>query len=134
MPTQSRPAISRSPSDAVPSKQLCCEGNAGHMKYLIATLLILLGGYAFADPPQYPDVTDGALVDQRFLREYAMGVQRLPMDGGKIYGWQANDSVSFGRFKGESDEFGFSFSLNPRDRLEVTIEGLRWRRSIGGSR
>jgi len=134
MPIQCRPGITRDPSDAMPSKQLRCSGNAGHMKYLIATLLTLLGGFAFADPPPYPVVSDDVLVDQRFLEEYAMGVRRLPMDGGKIYGWQANDSVSFGRFKGESDEFGFSFSLNPRDRLEVTIDGLRWRRSIGGSR
>ena len=134
MPIQSRPAINRASSDAVPSNQLCSEGDVGNMKYLLATLLILLGGYAFADPPQYPAAGENALVDQRFLEEYAMGVQRLPMDGGKIYGWQANESVSFGRFKGESDEFGFSFSLNPRDRLEVTIDGLRWRRSIGGSR
>jgi len=126
--------MSRYPSDAVPPKRIRCAGNAGHMKYLIAMLLTLPGAFAFADPPQYPVVNDPAFVHQQLLEEYAMGVQRLPMDGGKIYGWKMNESLTFGRFKGESDEFGFSFALNPRERLEFTVNGLRWRRAIGGSR
>jgi len=62
----------------------------------------------------------------------ALGVQRLHVDGGKIYGWKINDRVTFGRFKGESDEFGFSFEVNKRQRVEITTDGVRWRRAIGG--
>jgi len=72
------------------------------------------------------------LAADAFLKEYAMGVHRIPMDGGKIYGWKLNDRVTFGRFKGENDEFGFSVEMNPRDRVEVTKDGMRWRRAIGG--
>jgi len=49
------------------------------------------------------------------------------MEGGKIYGWKLSDKVTFGRFKGETDEFGFSVELNARQRLEITTAGLRWR-------
>ncbi len=54
------------------------------------------------------------------------------MDGGKIYGWKINDRVTFGRFKGENDEFGFSFEVNERQRVEFTTDGLRWRKALGG--
>lgn len=54
------------------------------------------------------------------------------MDGGKIYGWKLNDKVTLGRFKGENDEFGFSVELNARQRVEITTDGLRWRKAIGG--
>jgi hypothetical protein len=57
--------------------------------------------------------------NQPFLREYALGVQRIPMDGGKIYGWKLNDKVTLGR-------------LNARQRVEITTDGLRWRKAIGG--
>ncbi len=73
------------------------------------------------------------VADPPFLREYALGVQRIPMEGGKIYGWKLNDRVTFGRFKGESDEFGFSVELDEKQRVEITTDGLRWRRSLGGS-
>ena len=86
--------------------------------------------------PKSPDISTKVrsvqMADQPFLREYALGVQRIPMDGGKIYGWKLNDNVTFGRFKGESDEFGFSVELNPRQRVEITTDGLRWRRALGG--
>lgn len=72
------------------------------------------------------------VANQAFLREYALGVQRIPMEGGKIYGWKLNDKVTFGRFKGENDEFGFSVELNARQRVEITTDGLRWRKAIGG--
>ncbi|HTK98205.1 MAG TPA: hypothetical protein VL379_09285, partial [Pseudomonadales bacterium] len=75
-----------------------------------------------------------AIGRQQFLREYGLGVQRLPMDGGKIYGWKLNDRVTFGRFKGESDEFGFSFDVDKRQRVEITTDGVRWRRALGGRR
>jgi hypothetical protein len=74
-----------------------------------------------------------AMAEQAFLKEYAMGVHRIPMDGGKIYGWKLNDRVTFGRFKGENDKFGFSVEMNPRDRIEITTEGVRLRRSLGGA-
>jgi hypothetical protein len=73
------------------------------------------------------------VADPPFLREYALGVQRIPMEGGKIYGWKLNDKVTFGRFKGESYEFGFSVELDRKQRVEITTDGLRWRRSLGGS-
>ena len=110
------------------------------MRYLIGTILQLLGMAAFADPPQsfanaaFANATGrGPLVDEPFITEYGMGVQRLPMDGGKIYGWEMNHTITFGRFKGESDEFGFSIRLNARERVEITPDGFRWRKAIGGS-
>jgi hypothetical protein len=104
--------------------------------YVAAALLQLLGAAAFAGPPEFDaDPAQGnRIVDEPPIREYAWGVQRLPMDGGKIYGWQLNDTVTFGRFKGENDEFGFSVRLNARERFEFTADGLRWRRAVGGRR
>jgi hypothetical protein len=107
------------------------------MRYAISStmaLLLLFGDFAFARPPGYlADATyPDALINQTFLREYSMGVQVLPMAGGRIYGWKLNDKVTFGRFKGESDEFGFSVELNARQRVEITTDGLRWRKAIGG--
>jgi hypothetical protein len=72
------------------------------------------------------------LSEQQFLREYALGVYRHRIPGGRLYGWKINDALTIGRFKGESDEFGFSYELNGSDRLEVTTEGVKWRRAIGG--
>ena len=83
-------------------------------------------------PPHNAESAQASLDRQQFLREYGLGVQRLPMDGGKIYGWRINDRVTFGRFKGENDEFGFSFEVNKRQRVEITTDGLRWRRAVGG--
>jgi hypothetical protein len=105
------------------------------MRCLIAAFFQLGCAAAFADPPRHGTDAPGAraLVDEPFITEYAWGVQELPMDGGKIYGWEMNDRVTFGRFKGENDQFGLSFKLNSRERLEMTTDGLRWRRSIGGS-
>jgi hypothetical protein len=105
------------------------------LKYLVATFFQLLGLDALAHPPQHDSgANNGALNDQPFITEYAWGVQRLPMDGGKIYGWKLNDGITFGRFKGENDEFGFSVELDPRQRVEITTEGFRWRKAIGGAR
>ena len=106
------------------------------MKYLIATLFQLLNAVAVADPPGPATDTSEhfAVIDEPFITQYGMGVQKLPMDGGKIYGWEVNQHVTFGRFKGESDEFGFSVKLNPRERLEITTDGFRWRKAIGGTR
>lgn len=105
------------------------------MRYPIVAFLLLFCDAAYARQPNpADDAKDRELAQQPFLREYAMGVQRLPMDGGKIYGWKMNDTVTFGRFKGENDEFGFSFELDSRQRVEVTTDGLRWRKAIGGSR
>jgi hypothetical protein len=107
----------------------------GHMKYPIVMFLLLFCDVAYARPPQpTDDASERELTEQPFLREYGMGVQRLPMDGGKIYGWKLNDSVTFGRFKGENDEFGFSFDVDSSQRVEVTTDGVRWRRALGGSR
>lgn len=124
--------------------------------YVVATLLPLIGmaTTAVAEPPQFDariaqdnqmadplagprfqfdaNSQDSQIVDEPPIREYAWGVQRLPMDGGKIYGWKLNDKVTFGRFKGENDEFGFSVRLNARQRVEFTADGLRWRRAVGG--
>jgi hypothetical protein len=36
-----------------------------------------------------------AFAQQTVLREYALGVQRIPLDGGRIYGWQMSDAVTF---------------------------------------
>jgi len=105
------------------------------MKYPMVVLLMLFCDAAYSRPPTFADDSaDRELAEQPFLREYAMGVRRLPMDGGKIYGWKLNDTITFGRFKGESDEFGFSFELDSRQRVEVTTDGVRWRKAIGGSR
>ncbi len=105
------------------------------MKYPIVMFLLLFCDIAYARPPQPDDdASERELTEQPFLREYGMGVQRLPMDGGKIYGWKLNDSVTFGRFKGENDEFGFSFEVDSSQRVEVTTDGVRWRRALGGSR
>ena len=106
------------------------------MKYLIATCLQLLSTAALARSPEHdPDAADPReLIYDPFLTEYAWGVRRMPMDGGKIYGWKLNDTVTFGRFKGESDEFGFSVELDTRQRVEITTDGLRWRKAIGGTR
>ena len=107
----------------------------GHMKYPLVVFLLLFCDVADARPPHpADDSSDRELAEQPFLREYGMGVQRLPMDGGKIYGWKLNNSVTFGRFKGENDEFGFSFEVDSRQRVEVTPDGVRWRKAIGGSR
>ena len=75
---------------------------------------------------------DNQIVDEPPIRSTRGACRRLPMDGGKIYGWQLNDTVTFGRFKGENDEFGFSVRLNTRERFEFTADGVRWRRAIGG--
>ena len=109
---------------------------------VLVVLLSLWSAVAFARTPHNstqhnstPRNTDSdhVVLDHRqFLREYALGVQRLPMDGGKMYGWKINDRVTFGRFKGENDEFGFSFEVDKRQRVEITTDGLRWRRAVGG--
>jgi len=100
-----------------------------------ALLLSSLCTDAFARTPlgvPLEERENPTLAEQDFLKEYAMGVHRIPMDGGKIYGWKLNDRVTFGRFKGENDEFGFSLEMNKRDRVEVTTGGVRLRRSLGG--
>jgi hypothetical protein len=103
------------------------------MKYPIVVFLLLICDVVYARTPHpADDALDRDLAEQPFLREYGMGVLRMPMDGGKIYGWKLNDSVTFGRFKGESDEFGFSFEVDSRQRVEVTTDGVRWRKAIGG--
>ena len=102
---------------------------------LFAATLPLVAPDAYAEPPSSRDRAvkpSIQMADQPFLREYGLGVQRIPMDGGKIYGWKINDKVTFGRFKGENDEFGFSVELDTRQRVEITTDGLRWRRAIGG--
>ncbi len=105
----------------------------GHMNYRIVMLLLLFCDVAYARPPHpATEPTDHELAEQPFLREYGMGVLRMPMDGGKIYGWKLNDTVTFGRFKGENDEFGFSFEVDSSQRVEVTTDGVRWRKAIGG--
>jgi hypothetical protein len=80
-----------------------------------------------------PHADDDVVAEREFMREYAMGVHRIPMDGGKIYGWKLSDRVTFGRLKGENDKFGFSVDMNKRHRVEITTDGLRWRRTLGGS-
>lgn len=113
-----------------------CSGRGkSTLKYLVATLLQLLGLAAWAHPPHNEsEASSDAVTDQSFIIEYAWGVQRLPMDGGKIYGWKLSDDVTFGRFKGENDEFGFSVELDSRQRVEITTDGFRWRKAIGGAR
>jgi hypothetical protein len=88
---------------------------------------------AFARTPTPVVPQDDVVEDREFMREYAMGVHRIPMDGGKIYGWKLSDRVTFGRLKGENDKFGFSVDMNPRHRVEITTDGVRWRRTLGGS-
>jgi hypothetical protein len=103
---------------------------------LVVVLALATGGAHGRSPsaPDRPDKTASAqTADQPFLREYALGVQRIPLDGGKIYGWKLNDKVTFGRFKGENDEFGFSVELDSRQRVEITTEGVRWRRALGAA-
>lgn len=103
------------------------------MRYLVLAFLLFFDTVAFARAPRDSSVDNGdALGNQPFLREYAWGVRRLPLDGGRIYGWRINDNVTFGRFKGENDEFGFSVEMDSRQRVEITTDGLRWRRAIGG--
>ena len=99
-----------------------------------ATFLQLCCSGVLAQPSQPdPEFQDNnPIVDDPFLEEYAWGLRRLPMDGGKIYGWKLNDTVTFGRFKGENDQFGFSVRLNARQRFEFTTDGVRWRRAVGG--
>ena len=103
---------------------------------LVVCALLLAATAAYAKSPKAPDtpakVQSIQMAEQQFLREYALGLQRIPMEGGKIYGWKLNDKVTFGRFKGENDEFGFSVELNRRQRIEITTDGLRWRKAIGG--
>ena len=105
--------------------------------FLFAVLVSLGASDVYGRPPSpsanHPVKAPAAQgANQPFLREYALGVQRIPMDGGKMYGWKLNDNVTFGRFKGENDEFGFSVELNARQRVEITTDGLRWRKAIGG--
>ena len=100
----------------------------------VVVLLLCCSANAFARAPHGTEAENPAIGRQQFLREYGLGVQRLPMDGGKIYGWKLNDRVTFGRFKGESDEFGFSFDVDKRQRVEITTDGVRFRRALGGRR
>ncbi len=95
-------------------------------------LLLMTTNVALARAHQRERDKSGSLAEAPWLTEYAWGVERLPMDGGKMYGWKLNDRVSFGRFKGENDHFGFSVQMNDRARIEITEKGVRWRRSIGG--
>ena len=95
----------------------------------VVVLLLCCSANAFARAPHGTEAENPAIGRQQFLREYGLGVQRLPMDGGKIYGWKLNDRVTFGRFKGESDEFGFSFDVDKRQRVEITTDGVRFRRA-----
>jgi hypothetical protein len=102
------------------------------MRHRFLAFVLLLCAVGPADAAHGAAVAATEFSEQQFLVEYAMGVQRLPMDGGKIYGWKISNHVTFGRFKGESDEFGFSIDLNRRQRVEITTEGVRWRQTIGG--
>ena len=104
------------------------------MRHRVLAVALMLGAVAPAEHAHGAEAAAAATEfgEQQFLMEYAIGIQRLPMDGGKIYGWKISDKVTFGRFKGESDEFGFSIDLNQRQRVEITTDGLRWRHTIGG--
>jgi hypothetical protein len=105
------------------------------MKYLIAACLQLLSTAALArGEHDSDDLKHAGPITDPFLKEYAWGVRRLPMDGGKMYGWKLNDRLTFGRFKGESDQFGFGVELDTDQRLEITTDGFRWRKAIGGAR
>ena len=101
---------------------------------LLLAIALLIATNAFARPPLAAIANLPVIAQQQFLREYPLGVHQIPLDGGRIYGWKISDAVTFGRFKGENDEFGFSVELNSRQRVEITTDGLRWRRAIGGSR
>ncbi len=104
--------------------------------FLVALVCSLLTTATFGKSPESLEVPTRhrsvTVNDPPFLREYALGVQRITMEGGKIYGWKLNDKVTFGRFKGESDEFGFSVELDRKQRVEITTDGLRWRRALSG--
>ena len=106
------------------------------MRWLVAAFLLFASASTFARAPHnhinHPKHLDPTIEHEEFLTEYGMGVQRLPMDGGRIYGWKLNDSVTFGRFRGENDGFGFSFDVSRRQRIEITSEGIRWRHALGG--
>jgi hypothetical protein len=121
------------------------------MKTAAAAIFLTLGVSIYADPPSYSDLpsfmdrpsfaeqlspefseSDPLLDEQQFMREYIWGVHRHRIPGGRLYGWKINDRLTFGRFKGENDDFGFGYELNKSDRLEFTNEGIRWRRAIGG--
>jgi len=100
---------------------------------LLLTALVAANAAAKTPAAVPAEERDPHVLEQgAFLKEYAMGVHRIPMDGGKIYGWKLNNRVTFGRFKGENDEFGFSFETSDRDRVEVTSGGVRFRRALGG--
>jgi hypothetical protein len=103
---------------------------------VLLAIALLIAANALARPPPPAPINTAnlpAFAPQQFLQEYPLGVHRIPLDGGRIYGWKISDKVAFGRFKGENDEFGFSVELNSRQRVEITTDGLRWRRAIGGS-
>lgn len=110
----------------------CSKCVVARLRVLTLALLVGIAAASEAVHGAAAAVAPNEFGDQEFLVEYAMGVQRLPIDGGKIYGWKVSNKVTFGRFKGESDEFGFSIDLNRRQRVEITTEGLRWRQAIGG--
>ena len=97
----------------------------------IVTISFGAAGAAFADET-FESYDAGLLSEQQFLKEYALGVYRHRIPGGRLYGWKINDDLTIGRFKGESDEFGFSYQVNGSDRVEVTTGGLKWRRAISG--
>ena len=102
---------------------------------LFAATLPLVATDAYAEPPSSRDRAvkpSIQLAEQPFLSAYGHGVQRIPRNGGKIYGWTNTDKVTYGRVQGEHDEFGFSVELDTRQRVEITTDGLRWRRAIGG--
>lgn len=102
------------------------------MQSLVVLLLATASAAAFADQG-FDEYETQLLSEQQFLKEYALGIYRHRIPGGRLYGWKINDALTIGRFKGESDEFGFSYQLNGSDRLEVTTDGVKWRRAIGGS-
>ncbi len=83
--------------------------------WLPLTVVLLVPIHAIGRPPPAPaETAPPVMAQQHFLREYPLGVHRIPLDGGRIYGWKISDAVTFGRFKGENDEFGFSVELNSR--------------------
>src|SRR5262245_22810944 len=92
--------------------------------------------FAAAEPPKEETLPqdDAILEEQQFLREYAWGVQRHPLAGGRAYGWKLGRSLVLGRIRGERDGFGFNYEMTKRDRIEITTEAIRWRRTIGGPR
>jgi hypothetical protein len=103
---------------------------------LLFWIVAFSGASAAAEPPNaetWPR-DDDILEEQQFLREYAWGIHRHPMPGGRVYGWRLGRSLAVGRIKGERDGFGFSYELTERDRVEITTEAIRWRRAIGKPR